>query len=186
MFIFKIFWKKHIKVNAYFNYFKNFFKQYKTDKSTPTQNILFILKRKKSSYILTILKKGKLVLSITSGTILKYLKIENKCMKRTKKGFLSYMNIFKKSFFRFNGSTLNKTVHVNFFNFYLLYFFKKFKFLFLKNTKVMLNLNVDNTNKYFKKIRGIKKRIVKRKIKLYLKDWSTITTKKNYLNKFKN
>lgn len=145
-----------------------------------------MLKKKKSKYVLTIIKEGKLLLSISSGTILRYLKVEGKCVKKTKKGFLSYINIFKKVFFRFLGSKFRKIVHLNFFDFYLLYFFKKLNFLFEKADKVLLNLNVNNTSKYFKKIRGIKKRIVKKRIKLFLKDWRSISGKQVKMLKNKN
>ena len=179
IFTFKLFWKNNIKYKFYFlyiNYLSNKYNSY-------SSNILYKLNKVKSSYTLTVIYKSRLILSISLGTILKYLSITTKSVKRSKKGFLTFLNIFKNIFLRFKLVKANKLLHLNFFDFYLLFFFKKLNFIFYNNIKLLINLNVNTNYKYFKKIRGIKKRITKKKLNFFLKDWTLINNKKLSVSK---
>ncbi len=167
--------------------YTNLFKQLSSSASKLLKkNIMFLLNKKKSSFIFTLLFNKKLLISISIGTMLKFLKVDSRSIKKTKKGFLAYVSLVKKIFLKFSNKHYAKNVFINFFDFYLLYFYKKFKFIFEKKARVFFNLNLNTKQKYFKKVKGIKKRLLKKKLKIFLQDWKILKNNKvSTIQKFK-
>lgn len=184
VFFFKFFWKNFLKLHLYLILFKLYTIRFchKIKK-----HVLIIFKKKKKSYILSIFLKKGLLITITIGSVLKYFKIVSKFQKKTKKGFLIFLNIFKKFFLKFKPKFFYKNVVINFYNFYLIFFWKKFKFLFEKrqNSKIFFNFNTNTTLTRVKKNKGIKKRLNKKYLNKFLLNWSSIKFDKNQEIRFK-
>ena len=183
LFFFKFFWRKFIKLTLYILFFK--FKVFKS--LNKKKNILITVKKKKKSYILSSYFNTKLFLSTSIGCILKYFRIKQKFIKHQKKGFLLFMNAFKKIFFKFKYKYFNKSIFINFFNFYLIFFWKKFKFLINKQKQIKLffNFNTHSSLIHIKKAKGIKRRATKKNFKNFLTDWGLINFERSQDLKFK-
>ncbi len=180
IFLFKFFWKKNIKFTLYLKFLGAVTAP---ERSIRRKNVIFILKKKKNAFILSILQDGKLTISTSLGSILRFLKVGGKSAKRSKKGFLVFLNTFKKLFTNYRQQLFMRNIFINFFDFYLLLFFKKLRFLFNSGNRLILNLNLKTQTKYFKKTRGIKRRITKNKIKMFLSDWKLIKAQAPLINK---
>ncbi len=170
LFFFKLFFFKLLKINIYLNYFK-----FSIQKKLYIKKnyLLIILKKKKTSYILSSFFQKNMIISITLGCILKFFWIEKKSMKRKKKSFLLYINIFINFLKNFKKKNLERIIFINFFNFYLIFFWKKFKFLLKKDVKLFLNFNT-HKKILIKKTKSIKKRLTKKNLKIFLSDWNSI------------
>ena len=104
---------------------------------------------------------NKAVFSFSIGILVKYLKLTQKSLRRSKKGFLLYLNFIFNVFKKFNFT--NTITIINFFDNKLIYFKKRFnnshfnKYYFIK-IKYNCILN-------FKKHKSIKRRLTKKFLK---------------------
>jgi len=96
------------------------------------------------------------------GSILKLLKITTKSLRRSKKGFLIFINVFFNIFKKLPKTSLS--LFFNFFDYKLILFKKKFFKLNFNNLLIFKVYNFINKS-LFKKSRSIKRRLTKKFIK---------------------
>ena len=96
------------------------------------------------------------------GSVLKFLNISLKSLRRSKKGFLILLNVFFSIFKKFKK--YNPNIFINFFDHKLVFLKKKFNKYLFKNFLFFRVLNTSNFNN-FKKSKSIKRRLTKKFIK---------------------
>lgn len=145
-------------LTTYYNvfFFKNF---YKTDGG---KNFIFFLNKKKWHYSFSLIKNGSTVFYFSLGSILKFLNITLKSLRRSKKGFLILLNVFFSIFKKYKKH--EPSIFINFFDHKLVFLKKKFNKYFFKNFLFFRVLNTSNFNN-FKKSKSIKRRLTKKFIK---------------------
>ena len=138
----------------YYNFLNKFVSNYK-----PQNNFIFLFNKHKWHYSFNFLKNFKTITFFSLGSILKYLNIDEKCLRRTKKGFLIYLNIIFNVFKKLNIFQLN--ILINFFDSKLIYFKKRFSKY--TNLEMFFNkVSFFNFNFKFKKHKSIKRRLTKK------------------------
>lgn len=177
--ILNLFLKKPLKLLFYIFIFKFFV-------NMKARNILFVLKKKLKSYFFLFFKENRMVLSISLGSILRFFRLQEKWLKKSKKGFVLYLNTVKKFVTRYRRLVFSRSVFINFVDSNLIYFLTRLSFLFKNRIKLFLNFNTFNKTKKCKKLKSIKKRILKKKMEVFLKDWKLINRSKvPHLNLYK-
>ena len=111
-----------------------------------------------------------MILSISLGSILRFFRIQEKWLKKSKKGFILYLNIAKKFVNKYKNLEFLKSFFINFIDSYLIYFFTRLTFIFKHKIKLFFNFNTFNKQKKIKKLKSIKKRIFKKKMEIFFKD----------------
>lgn len=144
---------------VYFNYI--FKKNQYFDKITK-HNYVFMFNRSKWHYSFSLLNNSKTVFFFSLGTLLKYLKIDLKSLRRSKKGFLILLNIFLTTLKKFIQQ--NVSVFFNFFDHKLIFFKKKINQINFNNY-LLFKISNFNNNINFKKSKSIKKRLTKKFVK---------------------
>lgn len=146
--------------NPLVTYYNIFF--FKSVVSNNNQNFIFFLNKKKWHYSLSLIKDGKTVFYFSLGSILKFLNITLKSLRRSKKGFLTLLNVFSSVLKKYKKN--NPNIFINFFDNKLIFFKKKFNRYFFKNFLFFRVLSTTNFNN-FKKSKSIKRRLTKKFIK---------------------
>ena len=146
-----------------FTYYNFFYK--KNDNflnSISNGNFIFLFNKKKWHYNFNLLKNNKTLFFFTLGSILKYLKIETKSLRRSKKGFLIYLNVIFNILKRFAKHRI--TVLLNFFDNKTFFFRSRLnKYYFSRN--LLIKMPFSSYNSKFKKHKSIKRRLTKKFIK---------------------
>ena len=156
------FYSRNIKLLYYFYFFKNSF----TYNNYFSKNNYYIcLNKKKNHYYLSVIKNEKLFSYITVGTMLKFFNFFKKSLRRSKKGFTTFMNCFKRFFKKYNFENINIIVNFVDYNFIVFrkYFFKD---IFLNNF-FFFNFNISYSKFKYKKYKNIKRRLKKKFFKKY-------------------
>lgn len=164
MFFYKFFWRRSIKLVLYVIFFKLHIQKVLRGK----KSVLLVLKKKRKSYVMFSYFNSKLILSTSLGTALRHLKLMRKNLKRQRKGFQAFISTFKRVYLKFKPA-YDKSVFIDFFNFYLVFFWKRLSALFeSRRAKLLFNLNTHNDLLRIKRPKGVKKRIIKKAFKTFL------------------
>lgn len=159
----KNFYSLNIKLLYYYYYLEKISQNYNYFLKN---NYYIILNKKKNHYYMNAIKNNELSFNVSLGTMLVYFEIEKKCLRRSNKGFIIFMNTFKQFFKKNNYENINILVNFIDQNFII---FKKYFFRNIKlNGLFFFNFNVPFHTIKFKKHKNIKKRLKKKFLKKYV------------------
>lgn len=148
--------KPFLSYYNFFFYIKNFNNPFKN------HNFILLFNKKKWHYNFNFISANKTLFFFTLGGIIRYLKLEKKCLRRSKKGFLIYLNVILSILKRFPSKGL--TILLNFFD-NKTFFFKKRLNKYEFSSTLLIKIPFANYNSSFKKHKSIKRRLTKKFLK---------------------
>ena len=134
------------------------------------KNFILQIKKKKIYYYVYLILNNKIVLMTSLGIILRYLGLQTKSLKKSRKAFNILITILEKIYFNFLGKPFYKTFIIDFLDKNIFHSHDKIFKLIKKSYFFLINLGTNFGKSGFKKYKSIKKRFRKKNLIKFLTD----------------
>jgi len=158
IYIYKDFRSSNIFIAFYYYHFLK--KKYEDNNYFKKNNYYIIINKRKNHYRMSVIKNNELMFNISIGTMLVFFNLTRKYLRRSRKGFLIFINVFKEFFKQNNNNNIN--ILINFIDQNLIIFKKNFLTSIKLDGLFIFNFNIPFSFIKYKKYKHIKKRLKKK------------------------